>query len=304
MRVLPPLAALLLGATTALLVACGGGDGRIPAGDASSLTSALNQISSNYRSGNCVAAQRAVAKAQNAVLALPDTVDARLRQRLQSGIQNLAAKVPATCSQTQTQTQQTQTDTGTTDTATTDTATTDTGTTDTGTTGTDVNITDSTTDLFDATNVASTVDLSAKKGWFVTLRTGEKVINGPVVVASEMFFGTNQPCASGKLDDNDECSSSGDTLSCTGNLGIARRYDINFLTAQPSGFTNSSNLASRSEIAAGGGFLPTPVSGVVEIDGTNHVFLTDNPLNPGGVINPHISVTSKRFRTYWHAVIE
>jgi hypothetical protein len=135
MRVLPPLAALLLGAATALLVACGGGDGRIPASNASSLTSALNQISSDYRAGHCVAAQRAVAKAQNAVLALPDTVDARLRQRLQSGIQNLAAKVPATCSQTQTQTQQTQTDTGTTDTGITDTGTTDTGTTDT--TGTD-----------------------------------------------------------------------------------------------------------------------------------------------------------------------
>ena len=137
MRVLPPLAALLLGAATALLVACGGGDGRIPASNASSLTSALNQISSDFRAGHCVAAQRAVAKAQNAVLALPDTVDARLRQRLQSGIQNLAAKVPATCNQTQTQTQQTPTDTGTTDTGTTDTQTTDTGTTDTGTTGTD-----------------------------------------------------------------------------------------------------------------------------------------------------------------------
>jgi hypothetical protein len=137
MRVLPPLAALLLGAATALLVACGGSDGRIPAGDASSLTSALNQISSDYRDGKCDAAQRAVAKAQNDVLALPDTVDARLRQRLQSGIQNLAAKVPATCSAAQTQTQQTQTDTSTTDTGTTDTGTTDTGTTDTGTTGTD-----------------------------------------------------------------------------------------------------------------------------------------------------------------------
>jgi hypothetical protein len=135
MRVLPPLAALLLGAATAVLVACGGGDGRIPASNASSLTSALNQISSDYRAGRCVAAQRAVARAQNAVLALPDTVDARLRQRLQSGIQNLAAKVPATCSQTQTQTQPTQTDTGTTDTGITDTGTTDTGTTDT--TGTD-----------------------------------------------------------------------------------------------------------------------------------------------------------------------
>jgi hypothetical protein len=144
MRVLPPLAALVLGAATAFLVACGGSDGRIPASDASSLTSALNQISSDYRAGHCVAAQRAVAKAQNAVLALPDTVDARLRQRLQSGIQNLAAKVPATCSQTQTQTQETQTDTGTTDTGTTDTGTTDPRTTDTGTTGTDTGTTGTT----------------------------------------------------------------------------------------------------------------------------------------------------------------
>ena len=148
MRVLPPLAALLLGAATALLVACGGGDGRIPAGNASSLTSALSQISSDYRGGRCESAQRDVAKAQNAVLALPDTVDARLRRRLQSGIQNLAAKVPATCSQAQTQTQQTQPDTTTndttstpttgTDTAPTDTTGTDTGTptTPTGTTGT------------------------------------------------------------------------------------------------------------------------------------------------------------------------
>jgi hypothetical protein len=156
MRVLPPLAALLLGAATALLVACGGGDGRIPANNASSLTSALNQISSNYRAGNCVAAQRAVAKAQNAVLALPDTVDARLRRRLQSGIQNLAAKVPASCNQAQTQTQQTQTDTTTndttstptTDTVPTDTTGTDTGTptTPTGTTGTSSTGTDTGTD--------------------------------------------------------------------------------------------------------------------------------------------------------------
>jgi hypothetical protein len=148
MRVLPPLAALLLGAATALLVACGGGDGRIPASNASSLTSALSQISSDYRAGRCESAQRDVAKAQNAVLALPDTVDARLRRRLQSGIENLATKVPATCSQAQTQTQQTQPDTTTndttstpttgTDTAPTDTTGTDTGTptTPTGTTGT------------------------------------------------------------------------------------------------------------------------------------------------------------------------
>ena len=69
--------------------------------------------------GDCAAAQRAVAKAQNAVLALPDTVDARLRQRLQSGIAEPAPRsvprhVPA---ETQTQTQQTPDRHGTTDTA-------------------------------------------------------------------------------------------------------------------------------------------------------------------------------------------
>jgi hypothetical protein len=133
MRVLPPLAALLLGAVTALLVACGGGDGRIPASDASSLTSALNQISSDYRAGRCETAQRDVAKVQNAVLALPDTVDARLRRRLQSGIQNLAAKVPASCNQAQTQTQETQPDTTTNDTTSTPTTGTGTAPTDTGT---------------------------------------------------------------------------------------------------------------------------------------------------------------------------
>ena len=143
MRVLPPLAALVLGAATAFLVACGGSDGRIPSGDASSLESALSQIKADYRAGQCVAARRAVVKAQNALLALPNSVNADLRDRLQSGIRHLAERVPATCDQAQTQTQQTQPGTTTTDTTTTDTTTTDTGTTgtDTGTTGTDTGTT-------------------------------------------------------------------------------------------------------------------------------------------------------------------
>jgi hypothetical protein len=161
MRVLPPLAALLLGAATALLVACGGGDGRIPASNASSLTSALSQISSDYRGGRCESAQRDVAKAQNAVLALPDTVDARLRQRLQSGIQNLAAKVPATCSQAQTETQQTQTDTTTNDTTSTPTTGTDTAPTDT--TGTDTG-TPPTTDTTGTSSTGTTTGTDTGTG--------------------------------------------------------------------------------------------------------------------------------------------
>jgi hypothetical protein len=150
-RLLPSLAALVLGAATAVLVACGG-DGRIPSGDASSLKSALNQVSVDYRAGHCTAAAQAVAKAQNELLNLPDSVDAKLRDRLQSGISNLRQRVPATCDQTQTQPQETQPDT-TTDTPTTEsteseTTTTESTTTDTGTdtSGTDTTGTDTGTD--------------------------------------------------------------------------------------------------------------------------------------------------------------
>jgi hypothetical protein len=133
-RLVPALAALVLGAATAVLVACGG-DGRIPAGNASSLNSALNQIAADYRAGHCQAAERDVAKAQNQLLNLPDSVDTSLRDRLRSGIRNLGKRVPATCDQAQTQTQQTQPDTTSTDTTTSETTTTETTTTDT--TGTD-----------------------------------------------------------------------------------------------------------------------------------------------------------------------
>ena len=138
-RVLPALAALVLGAATAALVACGG-DGRIPSGDASSLKSALSRIEADYRAGRCQTAVQDVEKAQNALLNLPNSVNADLRNRLESGIQNLQKRVPATCDQAQTQTQQTQPDTTTTDTTTsesTETETTTTETTTTDTTGTD-----------------------------------------------------------------------------------------------------------------------------------------------------------------------
>jgi hypothetical protein len=144
-RLLPALAALVLGAATAGLVACGS-DGRIPARDASSLENALDRIESDYRAGHCGAAQQDVEKAQNALLELPNSVDAHLRARLESGIRNLRNQVPKTCDQAQTQTQETQPDT-TTDTPTTESTeseTTTTETTTTDTTGTDTTGTDTT----------------------------------------------------------------------------------------------------------------------------------------------------------------
>jgi hypothetical protein len=146
MRLLPPLVALILGAATAFLVACGD-DGRIPASDASRVDNALDEVAADFRAGKCQAAEQAVARARGALLNLPDSVDARLRARLRSGVAKLSERVPATCGQAQTQTQETQTQTQetqsteSTQTQTTDTSTTDTSTTDTGTQPTDTGTT-------------------------------------------------------------------------------------------------------------------------------------------------------------------
>jgi hypothetical protein len=122
MRLLPQLAALLLGAATAFLVACGD-DNLIPASDASRVQNALNEVEADFRAGNCQGAEQAVARAKGALLNLPDSVDSRLRDRLRSGVAKLAEEVPATCGQSQTQTQETQTQETQTDTESTDTET-------------------------------------------------------------------------------------------------------------------------------------------------------------------------------------
>jgi hypothetical protein len=147
MRVLPPLAALVLGAATAFLVACGGNDGRIPADNASQLTNALNQVSSDFDAGRCQAAEAAVTKAQGELVDLPTSVDQKLRNRLEAGIRNLRNRVPATCKAAQTQTQQqTTTQQTTTQQTTTQTDTTGTDTTGTDTTGTGTDTTGTGTD--------------------------------------------------------------------------------------------------------------------------------------------------------------
>jgi hypothetical protein len=142
MRLLPLLAAPLLGAAAAYLVACGGNDNLIPASDASRVQNALNEVQADYRAGKCQDAEAAVAKAKGALLNLPGSVDSRLRERLEAGVANLGKQVPASCGQAQTQTQETQTQTQETqtDTESTDTDT-DTTTTETGTTGTDTGTT-------------------------------------------------------------------------------------------------------------------------------------------------------------------
>lgn len=91
--------------------------------------------------------------------------------------------------------------------------------------------------LFDATSATYPKTL---KGFYMTLATGEKVVNASITVTGTTFFGTNRP----KPSDN----------SCIPNLGEAKGYALNPFEA-----------TRNSSIYDGGGLPPTPVAGIVSI---------------------------------------
>lgn len=147
--------------------------------------------------------------------------------------------------------------------------------------------------LFDATSTAY-IDSSSFKGFYVTLRVGEKVVNAPTTVAGYTYFGTNQPTAPS-------------ANSCTATLGIARGYSIKPLTG-----------TYTSTEFDGGGLPPSPVSGLVNItvivNGVATTRLVPFLIGGGGSpdcvgpdcssslgsIKPPINVNTSRRRAYWY----
>ncbi|MDO8812676.1 MAG: PilC/PilY family type IV pilus protein [Gallionella sp.] len=161
------------------------------------------------------------------------------------------------------------------------------------------------TKLFDATSATygtalpSTGDSTTPNlGYYVTLDTGEKVVNAPLTVAGYTYFGTNQPVAP-------------DANSCSTNLGIARGYKIK----QPGGAYTYSTFS-------GGGLPPSPVAGLVNVNVTVNGVTTTKlvPFVIGGGGDPDcvgadcssalgggkptISVPTSRTRTYWYQEID
>lgn len=91
--------------------------------------------------------------------------------------------------------------------------------------------------LFDATSATYPKTL---KGFYMTLATGEKVVNASITVTGTTFFGTNRPKPSSN--------------SCIPNLGEAKGYALNPFEA-----------TRDFSIYDGGGLPPTPVAGIVSI---------------------------------------
>jgi len=141
--------------------------------------------------------------------------------------------------------------------------------------------------LFDATTSNGANDF----GWKMNFGLGEKNVGGTVTLGGTTFFNTNQP------------SSTAGGGACGSNLGIARQYSINFADAGATADLNSSGFITtqdRSNIVAGGGFLPSPVPATVEINGKKYQVV----ISGTQVQQPPGATLDTRARTYWYREYE
>ena len=147
-------------------------------------------------------------------------------------------------------------------------------------------------DLFDATNaVVDNSTAESLNGWFILLGPGEKAVGSAVTIAGTTFFNTNQPSAT---------AGGG---ACGSNLGIAREYLVGFADAGATVDLNglgTLSIANRSTIHAGGGYLPSPVPVVVEIDGKKYQAV----ISGTSVQTPPGLTLEKLTRAFWYKQID
>ena len=138
--------------------------------------------------------------------------------------------------------------------------------------------------------------LSAKKGWYLAFGTDagdvvhddEQVVTSAIVVGGVVYFSTYTPTASTQQ-------------PCGPNLGTARAYAVNFLTAaSPDGTT------TRFGELTGGGLAPSPVGGIVGIGGKLYPFVIGGRQLVGGASagieaqNAGPVMSGARIRTHWY----
>ncbi|MBI2312007.1 MAG: hypothetical protein HYU77_05835 [Betaproteobacteria bacterium] len=136
----------------------------------------------------------------------------------------------------------------------------------------------------------------AKKGWFLPLSSGEKVVGGSTTLAGATFFGTNLPASAAPG-------------VCTSNLGEARLYAVSFKDASPVLDLNNSGGAlttsDRYAVKAGGGFPPTPIPIVTQLDdGAGGQKKFEVMCTGTQCIQPPAQELEKRYRIYWHMELE
>lgn len=142
-----------------------------------------------------------------------------------------------------------------------------------------------------SSQLAARSALGNASGWFITLGSGEKVVSTAVSLAGTVFFNTNQP------------QTVASTGTCGSNLGVARQYQISVKDATATSDLNASGSvtgADRSLIAAGGGYLPSPVHVVVTLGGKPVEAIISGVL----VSTPPGASLQSRLRKYWYKEID
>lgn len=131
-------------------------------------------------------------------------------------------------------------------------------------------------------------EIADAKGWYITLSaggsdTGEKLVSSPVTLGGTTFFNTNEP------PDSDD--------PCANNMGIARTYQVDFEDASATTENNSEEgmqTSDRYGKQVGGGFPPSPVPVIVEIDGK----LYETVIIGSDTKSPPSSVLQRRYPVY------
>jgi type IV pilus assembly protein PilY1 len=117
----------------------------------------------------------------------------------------------------------------------------------------------------------------------------EQTVNKALTIGGVVYFGSNAPKSSSEV-----------TSACGINLGNARSYAVDFLTGAPAVGN------SRSVIYKNGGLPPSPVGGVVDIDGKKVPFCigctTPGDTNPSPLQGSPININppGSRQRLYWY----
>ncbi len=129
--------------------------------------------------------------------------------------------------------------------------------------------------------------VQAKKGWYLSMAAGEKVVTSSITLYGTVTFSTHQP-------------STTSANSCSANLGTSNVYNILYSNAAPA----SGN--GRYQRIVGDGLPPSPVAGLVTLDNGNTVpfVIGASPNSPleatRGGTTPSSSVTQPKSRVYWY----
>jgi len=147
----------------------------------------------------------------------------------------------------------------------------------------------------DAGCIQGSAESQGKRGWYFDLNngTGEQGVTSSLIFGGLVFFSSNRAVSTV-------------VGACANDLGEARGYAVNLLTASGAVGTEALCGGTRSGVFIGGGLPPSPVTGVVPVDGVPVTVMIGGIQRTGGAssaigsqrVKP--SISQKRSRIYWY----